>query len=115
MGTVYGLGAGTVAMASGTITYTLTTAATIQAGEPIYISFTGMTNPNTAGTETMVMTTETSTREHRHGHFGVVTFRLFTTTAPVTMNQTLTFTSTFSNSRRLCRSPPWTRAARATP
>src|SRR3954466_3299454 len=40
----YGIGAGTVSRSGQTITYTVTTAAAVSAGIPIYIEFGGLTN-----------------------------------------------------------------------
>src|SRR6266566_6256458 len=40
----YGIGAGTVARSGQTITYTVTSAVSVQAGIPIYLEFSGMTN-----------------------------------------------------------------------
>jgi len=57
--TAYGIGAGTVARSGQTITYTVTTAVAVAAGIPIYIEFSGMTNP-AAGTFTTAITTQTS-------------------------------------------------------
>ncbi len=54
----YGIGAGTVARAGQTITYTVTAPAAVAAGIPIYIDFSGLTNP-AAGTYTTAITTQT--------------------------------------------------------
>src|SRR2546421_12256113 len=45
----YGIGAGTVARAGQTITYTVTAAVAVSAGIPIYIEFSGLTNGSPAG------------------------------------------------------------------
>jgi hypothetical protein len=55
----YGIGAGTVARAGQTITYTVTAPAAVAAGIPIYIDFSGNTNP-AAGTFTTAITTQTA-------------------------------------------------------
>ncbi|HST14664.1 MAG TPA: hypothetical protein VLJ44_07430 [Gaiellaceae bacterium] len=56
----YGIGAGTVAIAGQTITYTVTTPVAVPAGIPIYIEFGGLTNSSTAGSYTTVITTKTA-------------------------------------------------------
>src|SRR5258705_5154298 len=48
----YGIGAGTVARAGQTITYTVTSAVSVSTGIPIYIQFSGLTNTNTAASYT---------------------------------------------------------------
>ena len=60
VGTVYGLGAGTVSLAANTLTYTVTSAVSVPANIPIYVSFTGLTNTATAGSYTSTITTQTS-------------------------------------------------------
>ncbi len=93
-GTVYGIGAGTVSLASNTLTYTVTTPIAIAANTPIYISFTGLTNTSTAGSYTSTITTQAS------GPVTVdtattssVTFGSSSTGVTVTVGQTLTFTN----------------------
>jgi len=94
VGTVYGLGAGTVALASNTITYTVTTAVSVAAGVPIYLSFTGLTNTSTAGSYTSTVTTQTSTPATIDtAASGAVTFGPSSTIATVTVAQTLTFSN----------------------
>src|SRR5437879_3225259 len=56
----YGIPAGTVARAGQTITYTVTTAASVSANIPIYIEFSGLTNSGTAGAYTTNITTQTA-------------------------------------------------------
>src|SRR5439155_8542181 len=56
----YGIPAGTVARAGQTITYTVTTAASVSANIPIYIEFSGLTNSGTAGAYTTNVTTQTA-------------------------------------------------------
>jgi hypothetical protein len=55
----FGIGAGTVALASNTITYTVATPASVSSGIPIYIEFSGLTNTGTAGAATSTITTQT--------------------------------------------------------
>ena len=57
----YGLGTGTVALASNTLTYTVGTAETVAAGVPIYIEIGGLTNTSTAGSYTSTVTTKDAT------------------------------------------------------
>jgi hypothetical protein len=56
----YGVGAGTVARAGQTITYTVTTPASVSAGIPIYIELSGLTNGTPAGAYTTSVTTQTA-------------------------------------------------------
>ena len=94
VGTVYGLGAGTVALASNTITYTVTTPVSVAAGIPIYLSFTGLKNTTTAGSYTSVETTQTSVPATIDtGTSPSITFGASATTAAVSVGQTLTFTN----------------------
>jgi hypothetical protein len=57
--TAYGIGAGSVGRAGQTITYTVTAAVSVSAGIPIYIEFSGLTNP-AAGVFTTAITTQTA-------------------------------------------------------
>jgi hypothetical protein len=52
-----GIGAGTVSRSGTTITYTVTTPATVAAGIPVMLAFGGLTNTGTAGTNTSTVTT----------------------------------------------------------
>ena len=94
VGSVYGLGAGTVALAANTITYTVTTAVSVAAHIPIYLSFTGLTNTSTAGSYTSTETTQTAAPATIDtGTSQSVTFGSSSTGATVTVGQTLTFTN----------------------
>jgi len=94
VGTVYGLGAGTVALASNTITYTITTAVSVAANIPIYLSFTGLTNTASAGSHTSAITTCTSTPSTiDSGTSPSVAFGSSQTSVTVSLAQTLTFTN----------------------
>jgi len=94
VGTVYGLGAGTVGLAGNTITYTVTSAVAVAANIPIYLSFTGITNTSTAGSYTSTVTTQTAAPATIDtGTTGAVIFGSSSTTATVTVAQTLTFTN----------------------
>jgi hypothetical protein len=94
VGTVYGLGAGTVALSGTTLTYTVTTPASVAASIPVYLSFTGLTNTATAGSYTSVITTDKSgPTAVDTGTSGSVTFGSSSTAATVNVGQTLTFTN----------------------
>jgi hypothetical protein len=54
----YGIGAGSIALSGTTLTYTVTTPASIAPGIPIYIAVSGMTNTGAAGTYTSTITTK---------------------------------------------------------
>jgi hypothetical protein len=97
VGTVYGLGAGTVAFTSPTITYTITTPVAVAANIPVFLSFTGITNTVTAGTYTSVITTMTgvSVPLDNVTTTGIV-FGLSSTGVTVSVGQTLTFTNSLS-------------------
>lgn len=55
-----GLGAGTVALAGTTLTYTITSPVNVSAGTAINLQISGLTNTATAGTYTSTLTTNTS-------------------------------------------------------
>jgi hypothetical protein len=94
VGTVYGLGAGTVSLAGTTITYTVSSAVSVAANIPVYISVTGLTNTSTAGSYTSTVTTRTSVPATiDSGTSQSVTFGPNTTVVTVTNAQTLTFTN----------------------
>ncbi len=92
-GTVYGIGAGTVSLAGTTLTYTITTPATVAAGLPVYISFTGLTNTSTAGSYTSTITTKAGATTEDTATTAAVTFGSKSTGVTVTVGQTLTFTN----------------------
>ena len=56
----FGIGAGTVSSTGQTITYTITSAVSVAAGIPIYLSFGGLTNSSTAASYTTTITTLTA-------------------------------------------------------
>jgi hypothetical protein len=90
----YGIGAGTVARSGQTITYTVTAAAAVAAGIPIYIEFSGLTNSATAGAYTTSITTLTATPTTIDGATtsNTVTFGAINTAISVTIDKSLTFT-----------------------
>jgi len=57
----YGVGAGSVALASDTITYSVTTPASISAGTPVLIEISGLTNTSTPGDHASTVTTQDAT------------------------------------------------------
>jgi hypothetical protein len=90
----YGIGAGTVSRSGQTITYTVTTAAAVSAGIPIYIELSGLTNSSTAGSYTTTITTLTSTPTTIDGGTATpaVTLAANNTAVTVTLAKSLTFT-----------------------
>jgi uncharacterized membrane protein YedE/YeeE len=81
-------------LASNTITYTVTSPVAVAANIPIYLSFTGLTNTSTAGSNTSTVTTQTSVPATiDSGTSQSVTFGSSSTTATVTVAQTLSFTN----------------------
>jgi hypothetical protein len=89
----YGIGAGTVARAGQTITYTVTSAVAVAAGIPIYIELSGLTNTSTAGSYTTVITTQTAVPTTIDtGTTPAVTLAANNTAVTVTLAKSLTFT-----------------------
>lgn len=91
----YGIGAGTVARAGQTITYTVTSAVSVSAGIPIYIEFGALTNSATATSYTTTITTQTATPTTIDGGTAsnAVTLGSTNTAVTVTVAKSLTFTS----------------------
>jgi hypothetical protein len=91
----YGIGAGTVARAGQTITYTVTSPVAVAAGIPIYVEFSGMTNSSTAGSYTTTITTQTAASATIDGGTATnaVTLAANNTAVTVTVAKSLTFTS----------------------
>ncbi len=89
----YGISAGTVARTGQTITYTVTTAATIPANIPIYLEFSGLTNP-AAGSYTTSITTKLTNGNTIDGATASnsVTFAATNTAVTVRLSKSLTFT-----------------------
>ncbi len=89
----YGIGAGTVARAGQTITYTVTTAVAVAAGIPIYLEFSGLTNSATAASYTTAITTQTAVPATIDtGTPAAVTLAANNTAVTVAIDQSLTFT-----------------------
>jgi hypothetical protein len=89
----YGIGAGTVARAGQTITYTVTAAVSVSAGIPIYIDFSGMTNP-ASGAYTTAITTQTAVLAtiDTISPGPTVTFAASNTSKTIVVAKSLTFT-----------------------
>ena len=93
-GQVWGLGAGTAGFADTTLTYTLTTAQTVEANVPLYIEFTGLTNTTTAGAATSTVTTNDSTPTAIDTATSAsVSFGAASTAVTVQIPKSLTFTN----------------------
>ena len=93
VGTVYGLGAGTVALAANTLTYTVTSAVPVAAGINIYVSFATLTNTTTAGSYTSVISTSAGVTPVDNATTAAVNFGLSSTGVTTSVGQTLTFTN----------------------
>lgn len=89
----YGIGAGTVARSGQTITYTVTTAVAVANGIPIYIDFSGLTNP-AAGSFTTAITTQAAvpTTIDNITPGPAVTFAANNTAKTIVIAKSLTFT-----------------------
>jgi len=90
----YGIGAGTVARAGQTITYTVTAPIFATAGVPIYLEFGGLTNTATAGAQTTSITTANAALATIDGPTATnaVTFSATNTAINATIAKSLTFT-----------------------
>jgi hypothetical protein len=89
----YGIGAGTVARAGQTITYTVTAAVSVSTGIPIYIEFGGLTNSSTAGSYTTTITTQTAVPTTIDtGTTPAITLAATNTAVTVAIAKSLTFT-----------------------
>ena len=92
-GSVYGLGAGTVALAANTLTYTVTTPAVVAANVPIYVSFSSLNNTTVPNVYTSLITTYNGVTAVDSATTPGVTFGLSSTGATTAVGQTLTFTN----------------------
>ena len=94
LGAVYGLGAGTISLAANTLTYTVTSAISVSANIPLYISVTGMTNTWNSGTYTSTVKTLTAAAATiDSGTSQAITFGASSTAASMPVAQPLTFTN----------------------
>lgn len=89
----YGIGAGSVGMAGTTVTYTITTPASVASGTPIYIELSGFTNTGTAANYTSVITTVDGSGSVDTGTSAAVTFGANTTAATVVVAKSMTVTN----------------------
>jgi len=90
----YGIGAGSVALAGTTITYTVTSPASVASGTSVYIELSGLTNSGTAGSYTSVITTLTSAPATIDtGSTPSVSLGGNTTSATVVVDKSLAFTN----------------------
>ena len=89
----FGIGAGSVARAGQTITYTVTSAVSVSAGIPIYLEFAALTNSGTLGSYTTVITTQTAAPATIDtGTSPAITLASNNTAVTVTVAKSLTFT-----------------------
>src|SRR5438309_6431187 len=90
----YGIPAGTVGRVGQTITYTVTTAASVSANIPIYIEFSGLINSSIAGAYTTSITTQSSVPATIDGPTtsNSVTLATNNTAVTVAIAKSLTFT-----------------------
>ena len=101
VGTVSGIGAGTVALASTTLTYTVTSPISVPAGTTISIPITGVTNSGTAKSSTAAITTKSSVASIDLGTTppvviaGALTTPKLTLSNPVTGTTGVTYTYAF--------------------
>ncbi len=90
----YGIGAGTVARAGQTITYTVTSGVSVAAGIPIYVEFSGLTNTSTTASYTTSISTNTAVPAVIDGPTAsnAVTMGASNTAITVAIDKSLTFT-----------------------
>jgi hypothetical protein len=88
----YGIGAGSVGMSGATVTYTVTTPASVSSGTPIYIELSAFTNTGTAGSYTSAVTTDNGAAVDT-GTSPSVTFGATTTSATVVVSKSMTVTN----------------------
>jgi hypothetical protein len=88
----YGIGAGTVARVGQVITYTVTVAAPVALGIPIFIQLSGLTNPAAGSYTTAVATNTAVPAVIDSGTTPAVTFAATNTAKTIVVAQSLTFT-----------------------
>jgi hypothetical protein len=96
VGSVYGLGAGTISLSGGNLlTYTVTSAISVPAGTRVYLTVTGLTNTATAGAYTSSITTRDAAAATIDGPTASqsVTFGPNATAVSVSVGSTLIFTN----------------------
>ncbi|MGH9110056.1 MAG: hypothetical protein ACRDY3_11440, partial [Acidimicrobiales bacterium] len=90
-----GVGAGTIALASTTLTYTLTAAITVPAATTVELVVNGITNTSTAGTGKSTVTTEAATSVTIDSATSqTVSFATSNTVVTVSVAESTTFTNT---------------------
>ena len=91
---VYGLSAGSVGPISGTtVTYTITTPASVTSGTPIYIELGGFTNTSTVGSDTSVVTTVDGGGNVDTGTSPNVAFGVTSTVVTVAVSKSMSVTN----------------------
>lgn len=95
LGTVYGLGAGTLALASNTLTYSVTSPGPVTANTGITITVNGLTNTSAANSYTSSITTLTAASATIDGptNSNSLTFGSNSTAVNVSVGNTLIFTN----------------------
>jgi hypothetical protein len=93
LGSVFGIGTGTAATVPGVgLVYTLTTPVSVAAGTPVYIEFTGVTNPQAQTTAWLATTLNTSGAALETATI-LTTFGNANTAAVIQVAKSLTFTN----------------------
>lgn len=93
---VFGLGAGTVALAADTVTYTVTTPIAVAAGVPVFVQFGGFTNTTTASPPPLTSTVTTQAAGATTidtGTSGDVNFGDSNTAVTILLGRSLIFTN----------------------
>jgi hypothetical protein len=88
----YGIGAGSVALAGQVITYTVTAAVNVAAGIPIFIEFSGLTNPAAGSYTTAIATNTAAPAVIDSGTTPALVFAASNTAKTIVVAQSLTFT-----------------------
>ena len=88
----YGIGAGSVAIAGQVITYTVTAAVNVAAGIPIFIEFSGLTNPAAGSYTTAIATNTAAPAVIDSGTTPALVFAASNTAKTIVVAQSLTFT-----------------------
>jgi hypothetical protein len=89
----YGIGAGSVGLSGTTVTYTVTTPASVSSGTPIYIELSGLTNTDTPGDYTSDVTTIDGVGTVDTGTSPAVSFGANSTSATVVVAKSMTITN----------------------
>lgn len=90
--TAYGIGAGSVARVGQVITYTVTAAASVSLGIPIFIELSGLTNPAAGSYTTAIATNTAAPTVIDSGTTPAVVFAASNTAKTVVVAKSLTFT-----------------------